>query len=131
MKTSPLVWCWPLLLALPKGSFGQAAPQARSGDPVATVGGQPISEEELQETIGPQQSMQLRMQEYGAKSKALDSLIRLKLVQAEAKKRTISAEKLIEQEVESKFADPTDRELQPYLCAQNRPDTPSEHVYPQ
>ena len=50
--------------------------------------------------------MQLRTQEYETKSKTLDSLIRLKLVQAEAKKRGISAEKLIEQEVESKVADP-------------------------
>src|SRR5260221_5916851 len=118
MKISPLVLCLPLLLALPKGSFGQAAPQARSGDPVATVGGQPISEEELQETIGPQQSMQLRMQEYGAKSKALDSLIRLKLVQTEAKKRTISAEKLIEQEFKSKVAYPTDVEDVDYFSGQ-------------
>src|SRR6266849_629350 len=119
MKIS-LVLCLPLFLALPKGSFGQAAPQASSGDPVATVAGQPISEEELQETLGPQQSMQLRMQEYETKSKALDSLIRLKLVQAEAKKRGISAEKLIEQEVESKVAEPTDGEAEAYFWGQNR-----------
>src|SRR5258707_2422655 len=128
MKISPLVLCLPLLLALPKGSFGQAAPQARSGDPVATVGGQPISEEELQETIGPQQSMQLRMQEYGAKDRALDTLIRLKLVQAKAKKRTISAEKLIEQEVESKVADPTDGEVEAYFWGQNRAGDTFEQV---
>jgi protein-disulfide isomerase len=128
MKISPLVLCLPLLLALPKGSFGQTAPQARSGDPVATVAGQPISEEELQETLGPQQSMQLRMQEYEAKSKALDSLIRLKLVQAEAKKRSISAEKLIEQEVESKVADPTDGEVEAYFWGQNRAGDTFEQV---
>src|SRR5215469_11650893 len=120
MKISPLVLCLPLFLALPKGSFGQAVPQASSGDPVATVAGQPISEQELLETVGPQQSMQLRMQEYEVKSKALDSLIRLKLVQAEAKKRGISAEKLIEQEVESKVADPTDGEVEAYFWGQNR-----------
>jgi len=82
MKVSRLFLCLPLFLALPKGSSGQGAPQASSGDPVATVAGQPISEQELLETVGPQQSMQLRMQEYEAKSKALESLIRLKLVQA-------------------------------------------------
>src|SRR5439155_25262164 len=80
----------------------------------------PISEQELLETLGPQQSMQMRMQEYEAKSKALDSLIRLKLVQAEAKKRGISAEKLIEQEVESKVADPSDGEVEAYFWGQNR-----------
>src|SRR2546426_11112023 len=96
-----------LCLALPLASFGQVAePPANSGDPVATVAGQPISEQELLEALGPQQLMQLRNQEYETKSKALENLIRLKLVQAEAAKRGISAEKLIEQEVESKVADP-------------------------
>src|SRR5258707_1285262 len=125
MKISPLVLCLPLLLALPKGSFGQAAPQARSGDPVATVAGQPISEEELQETLGPQQSMQLRMQEYEAKSKALDSLIRLKLVQAEAKKRSISAEKKIESTLHELLTKYSGRVKLAYL------DFPLREIHPQ
>lgn len=128
MKMSKLVLCLPLFLAFPKGSFGQTAVQASSGDPVATVAGQTISEQELLETLGPQQSMQLRMQEYEAKSKALESLIRLKLVQAEAKKRGISAEKLIEQEVESKVADPTDSEVEAYFWGQNRAGAGFEEV---
>src|SRR5215510_2833157 len=116
MKISRLVLCLPLFLALPNGSFGQTAAQASSGDPVATVAGRPIPEEELLETLGPQQSMQLRMQEYEAKSKALDSLIRLKVVQAEAKKRGISAEQLIEREVESRVAVSTDAAVEAYYC---------------
>ncbi len=128
MKISPLVLCLPLLLALPKASFGQAAPQVGSGVPVATVGGQPITEEELLDTLGPQQAMQLRTQEYEAKSKALDSLIRLKLVQAEAKKRGMPAEKLIEQEVESKVPDPTDGEVEAYFWGQNRAGAAFEEV---
>src|SRR2546425_11091871 len=115
MKISPLVLCLPLILALPKASFGQAATQASSGDPVATVAGQPISEQELLEALGPQQLMQLRNQEYETKSKTLENLIRLKLVQAEAKERGISAEKLIEREVESKIADPADGEVEAYF----------------
>ena len=128
MKVSRLFLCLPLFLALPKGSSGQGAPQASSGDPVATVAGQPISEQELLETVGPQQSMQLRMQEYEAKSKALESLIRLKLVQAEAKKRGIPAEKLVEQEVESKVPDPTDGEVEAYFWGQNRAGASFEEV---
>src|SRR6266853_788138 len=120
MKISTLVWYLPLLLAFPRGSLGQVAPQATGGGRVAMVAGQPISDEELMDTLGAQQSMQLRTQEYEAKSKALESLIRLKLVQAEAKKRGISAEKLIEQEVESKVADPTDGEVEAYFWGQNR-----------
>src|SRR5258706_638257 len=120
MKISPLVLRLPLLLPVRKASFCQSTPQATSGDAVATVAGQPISKDELLETLGPQQSMQLGTQEYEAKSKALDSLIRLKLVQAEAKKRGISAETLIEQEVESKVAEPTDGEAEAYFWGQNR-----------
>lgn len=105
-------------LALPLACFGQSAP-ADAGDP-AIVAGQRISEQELLEAVGPQQLMQMRTQEYEMKSKALENLIRLKLVQAEAGKRGISAEKLIEQEAESKVADPTDGEVEAYFWGQNR-----------
>jgi protein-disulfide isomerase len=128
MKISSLVLCLPLFLALPKASFCQSAPQAGSSGPVATVAGQPVSEEELLETLGPQQVMELRTQEYEAKSKALESLIRLKLVQAEAKKRGMSPEKLIEQEVESKVPDPTDAEVEAYFWGQNRAGATFEEV---
>src|SRR5258708_11107929 len=117
-----------LCLTLPLASFGQAAPQANSGEPVATVGGQPVSEQELLEALGPQQLMQLRTQEYETKSKALENVIRLKLVQAEAKKRGIAAEKLIEQEVESKLADPSDGEVEAYFWGQNRAGASFEEV---
>ena len=128
MRVSKLVLCLPLVLALPKASFGQSAPQVTSDNAVATVAGQSISEEELLETLGPQQVMQLRTQEYEAKSKALDSLIRLKLVQAEAKKRGISPEKLIQQEVEAKVADPTASEVEAYFWGQNRAGANFEEV---
>src|SRR5207245_2501358 len=75
-----------LCLALPLGSFGQAAPHASSGNPIATVGGQPIYEQDLIQSLGPQ-LLQLRNQEYQLKSKALDDLIRQKLIEAEANKR--------------------------------------------
>src|SRR5947209_2915038 len=107
MKTAlRAILCLPLLLAHTLNSFGQS-PTA-----VATVAGQPVSEQELLETLGPQQLMQMRTQEYETKSKALESLIRLKVVQAEAKKAGLSAEKLIEQEVDSKTANPTDGEVE-------------------
>lgn len=128
MKNSRVVLCLSLFLALAKLSFCQSGPQVTSGDAVATVAGQPISEEELLETLGPQQVMQLRTQEYETKSKALDSLIRLKLVQAEARKRGVSPEKLIQQEVESKVADPTDSEVEAYFWGQNRVGASFEEV---
>src|SRR5207247_11431661 len=109
-----------LCVALPLVSFGQAAPDSNSGDPVATVGGQPVSEQELLEALGPQQLMQMRTQEYETKSKALENVIRLKLVQVEANKHGISAEKLVEQEIDSKVTEPTDGEVEAYFWGQNR-----------
>ena len=130
MRVSKIAWCLLLFLAFPKSGFCQSVPQpqAASGEPVATVAGQPVSEAELLETLGPQQAMQLLNQEYEAKSKALDSLIRLKLVQAEAKKRGISPELLIQQEVEAKVAAPTDSEVEAYFWGQNRAGASLEEV---
>jgi len=82
------------------------------------VAGQPITEDELWETLGPQQSMQLRNQEYEAKSRALENLIRLRVVQAEAKKLGITPEKLVEREVDSKVPEPSDREVEAYFLGQ-------------
>src|SRR5947208_17104335 len=113
MKTLLLNLNLSLFLAVPLAFAG-------SSDPVATVGGQTVTEQELVEALGPQQLMQLRTQEYETKSKALENLIRLKLVQAEAKKRGISAEKLLEQEVESKVANPADGEVEAYFWGQSR-----------
>src|SRR5439155_14351005 len=93
---------------------------AGSNDPVATVAGQPVTEQELVEALGPQQLMQMRTQEYETKSKALENVIRLKLVQVEANKHGISAEKLVEQEIDSKVTEPTDGEVEAYFWGQNR-----------
>lgn len=106
-------------LGLPFACRAQAASGAGPAGPVATVAGQPISEQQLLESLGPQ-LMQLRNQEYELKSKALDSLIRQKLLEAEATKRGIPAQKLLEQEVDSKIAAPTDAEVEAYFWGQNR-----------
>lgn len=80
MRTILLDFSRSLCLTLPLAFFTQTMAIANSVDPVATVAGQPISEQELLDTVGPQQLMQLRNQEYQTKTKALESLIRLKLV---------------------------------------------------
>jgi len=60
-----------------------------------------ISEEDCRD-LGPQQSSNCACRSIG-KEQGLDSLIRLKLVQAEAKKRSISAEKLIDRKSNPKL----------------------------
>ena len=79
------------------------------------------------QSLGPQ-LMQLRNQEYDTKNKALESLIRYKVVEAEAKIRNITPEKLIELEVDSKVAEPTEGEIEAYFLGQNRAGSRLEDV---
>ena len=106
-------------LAAAAACCAHAAPQGKAGDPIAIVAGQPIYEQEVIQSLGPQ-LLQLRNQEYQLKSKALDDLVRQKLVEAEANKRGIPAQKLLEQEVDSKVAEPTDAEVEAFFLGQNR-----------
>lgn len=102
--------------------------QTPAKQPVATVGGQAIYEDELLTSVQAQMR-QLRNQEFEIKSRALDSLIDQKLVEAEAKKKGISAEKLLAQEVEAKAGEVTDAEVEAYYLGQkDRINRPLEEV---
>ena len=113
-------------LLLPLSSRAAADSRGGCANPVAKVDGQPVCEQELLESVGTQQWMQLLTQEYQTKNKALENLIRLKLVQAEARKRGISPERLIEQEVDARVGNPTDGEVEAYFLGQNRADASLE-----
>src|SRR6267154_6141763 len=86
---------------------------AKSKEPVAMVGGQPIYEEELA-AAAEGQLQPLRNQEYEIKRKALDNLIEQKMLEAAAKKKGLTTEKLLDQEVNSKVPDPSDAEVEGY-----------------
>jgi len=103
-----------------KQAVAAVAGQSVSGgdsakQPVAVVAGQTIYENELLPTIQAQ-LMALRSQEYDLKRKALDTVIEQRLLEAEAKKRGISTDKLLEQL--AKIPDPTDAEVEAYYLAQ-------------
>ena len=103
---------------------GQNADAAKSKQPVATVAGQAIYDDDLIPSVQAQ-LLRLRNQEYELKKKALDSLIEQKLLEAAATKKGIPKEKLLEQEVDAKVQEPTDAELEAYYLGQkerlNRP----------
>lgn len=84
---------------------------------VATVDGQAITEEELLATAQGQ-LRPLRDQEYQIKRKALDNLISQKILEAEAKKKGVTTEKLLEQEVDAKIPEATDVELKALYAVQ-------------
>lgn len=83
---------------------------------VATVDGQPIYEQDLMSVAGPN-LLELRKQEFKAKSDALDSIIRKKLVEEAAKKKGLTAEELLKQEVDAKIPEPSDDEARGYYLA--------------
>ncbi len=103
-------------LVLAGACSAQTVPLGSAGEPIATVAGQPIYEQDLVPELGSRW-LQLRNQEYEVKSKALEDLIRKRVIEAEAKKRGISSDKLQEEEVDSTIPDPTDDEVEGYYIA--------------
>jgi protein-disulfide isomerase len=61
--------------------------------------------------------LEARNQEYKLKKEALDTLVRKKLVEAEAKKRGLSVDELLANEVDSKIPEPSDDEAKGYYLA--------------
>jgi len=100
--------CAGLIIAAPLVSLAQNPQQ-----PIATVEGQPIYEQDLMSVAGPR-LLDLHKQEYQLKRDALDSLIRRKVVEAEAKKKGLTVDELLKQEVDSKIAEPSDDEAKGY-----------------
>jgi len=68
--------------------------QAKQKEPLAVVAGQPIYDDDLLPFVQAQ-VFQLRVQEYEVKSKALENLVNQKLLEAEAKKKGIPTEKVL------------------------------------
>ncbi len=103
-------------------SLAQNADTPKPKQPVATVDGQPITDEDLASSVEGQ-LQPLRNQEYEIKRKALDNLIEQKMLDAAAKKKGLTTEKLLDQEVNSKIPDPSDAELEGYYLGLkvNRP----------
>ena len=97
-------------------AFAQDPVTAGSRQPLATVAGQNIYDEDLLPSIQGQ-LLPLRSQEYEIRKKALDSMIEQKLLEAAAKKKGLTTDQLLAQEVDAKIAAPSDAELEGYYFA--------------
>jgi len=117
------VSCATLVLAAPLTVEAQ-----NSQKPIATVNGEPIYDQEVMSVAGPS-LLELRNQEYKLKSDALDRLVLKKLLEAEAKKKGVTAEELLKQEVDSKIAEPSDDEAKGYyLAGKNTTTAPFDQI---
>jgi len=92
-----------------------AAASAGSGDstPAATVGGTPITMDELDRAAANQLS-KIRQQEFQVRNDALQGLIQQKLVTREAAARKVSEADLMKAEVDAKTVPPTQDEISQY-----------------
>jgi protein-disulfide isomerase len=116
---------WPALLLFVSLTLGavvvstaQTADQPKKGQALAVVGGQSLYDDDL--PFVQAQLYQLRLQEYELKNKALEMLVNQKLLDAEAQKKGIPADKVLEQDVDAKIADPTEAELQAVYIVQKQ-----------
>jgi len=94
-------------------TVAQNAETSKPKQAVATVDGQTIYDEDLASSVQGQ-LLPLRNQEYEIQSKALDNLIEQKLLEGAAKKKGLTTEKLLAQEVDSKVPDASDAEIEAY-----------------
>jgi protein-disulfide isomerase len=119
------------VLLLPFLSNPQSIESTKKSDPIGTVDGQAITEDDLAPLVQGQ-LRPLRDQEYQIKKKALENLISQKVLDAEAKKKGLTADKLLEQEVDSKVPEPTDVEINAvYAVEKDQLNRPLEEVKPQ
>jgi protein-disulfide isomerase len=97
-------------------------------EPVAIVAGQPIYERDLDDSVASQ-ILPLRNQEYQIKSKALEDLIRQRLVEAEAKMQGMTTAQLYAKEVDSKIPTPSEGEVAAYyLALKSQIKTPLQEI---
>src|SRR6266568_6314814 len=128
-KLAVLVFVFLLLGSV--ASVAETPGQAKQKEPLAVVGGQPIYDDDLVPFVQAQ-VFQLRLQEYDVKSKALENLVNQMLLEAEAKKKGIPTEKVLEQEVDAKVPEPTEAELQAlYIVQKQQLGKPFDELRPQ
>src|SRR6266704_4886573 len=121
-----------LLLLGAAVSLAQSSGKDRQkNEPLAVVAEQPIYDEDLR-PFAQGELFQLRLKEYEVKNKALDNLVNQKLLEAEAKKKGIPTEKVLEQEVDAKVPEPTEAELQAlYIVQKQQLGKPFDEIKPQ
>ncbi len=119
MKLRPRL-AWPILVLLlisSAASLAQTVAEPKQKQPLAVIGGQPLYEDDLLPLVQGQ-VFQLRLQEYEVKSKALENLVNQKLLEAEAKKKGVTAEKLLQHELDTKIPESMEAELQALYIVQ-------------
>lgn len=107
---------------LAAGYLFAAQPAANSSTPAAKIGGEVITLEEVQQSLQAE-LIKLDRERFRLIEQKLNQLVADKLLAAEAKRRGISVEELLKQEVNAKTPKVTDQEIDAFM-AQNRARLP-------
>lgn len=89
---------------------GLVQPVFADNTSVATINGEPITDAELEQKA-KKRMMKIFSQAYEIKREVLDEMIENRLIEAEAKKRGLTAQSLMDKEVKEKAKDPSEVEL--------------------
>src|SRR5713226_3855279 len=85
----------------------------QSKKPIAIIAGEAIFEEQLPSTVLGQLH-RFQQQEFETRRAALDEIVNHRLLEAEAHRKAVTVDKLLETEVDSNVADPSHGELEAY-----------------
>ncbi len=106
--------------AAPSSSSAQPPPAGgtpgAAGDVLATVNGTPITEQDVRHAAGLELS-RLEEQLYELKKQQLDALVARRLMEAEATRRGVTHDALVEAEVTSKVTPVTEAEVEGFIDA--------------
>lgn len=103
---------WLAVLAAVLFSFPSAQANEEKSSSWAVINGQNISEGDLTAFNNGQTARTMNNQVYQARKQALDAYITDQLIEQEAKKRSISRDQLVKQEVDDKIPEPADAEIE-------------------
>jgi len=101
--------------------IAQDSESAQSKKPIAIIADEPIFDEQLPSTVLGQ-LRRFHQQEFETIRTALEDVVNHRLLEAEAYKKSVTVDKLLETEVDAKIVDPTPAELEAYYQDQR------EHV---
>src|SRR5260370_21616501 len=107
-----LFLCAASVLFLP-ACIAQDTDSTQSNNPIAIVAGEGIFDEQLPSTVKGQLH-RFHQQEFEVRRAALEEIVNHRLVEAEAQKKAVTVEKLLEIEVDAKVVDPDPGELEAY-----------------
>ena len=105
-------WRWLAIMSFLLCSSQTVGAEDATTPPWAVVNGRNISESDLGSVNNGQTARTMRNQVYIARKQALDTFITDQLIVDEAKKRGVTREQLLQQEVDAKLPAPTDAEIE-------------------